>query len=148
MFVPTPRPRRAASLVETAITLSVMFLFTLGVIVVGMGVHAYQEVGALAREGARYASVHGAQYAKESGGSMATATSIKTAISSMATGLDTSQITVTATWDNSSEVAVYNDSSGNPTTNYVHVTVSYTWNPPLYLSSMTMSSTSVLPMQY
>jgi Flp pilus assembly protein TadG len=148
MLVPTSRPRRAASLVETAITLSVMFLFTLGVIVVGTGVHAYQQVGAVAREGARYASVHGKQYATDSGNSMATATSIETAISSMATGLDTSQITVTASWDNSSEVATYNDSSGNPTTNYVHVTVSYTWSPPLYLSSMTLSSTSVMPMQY
>jgi Flp pilus assembly protein TadG len=148
MLVPTSRSRRAASLVETAITLSIMFLFTLGVIVVGMGVHAYQQVGALAREGARYAAVHGAQYASDSGSSMATATSIKTAVNSMASGLDTSQITVSASWDNSSEVAIYNDSSANATINYVHVTVTYTWSPPLYLSPVTLSSTSVLPMQY
>ncbi len=125
-----------------------MFLFTLGVIVVGTGVHAYQEVAALAREGARYASVHGAQYASDNSSSLASNTSIKSAITSMASGLDTSQLSVSATWDSSSQVATYNDVNGNPTTNYVHVTVTYTWNPPLYLSSMTLSSTSVLPMQY
>jgi Flp pilus assembly protein TadG len=148
MRLPQSPSRRGASLVETAITLSVMFLLTLGVIVVGMGVHAYQAVAALAREGARYASVHGAQYASDNSSSLASNTSIKTAITSMASGLDTSQLSVSATWDNSSQVATYNDSSGNPKTNNVHVTVTYTWNPPLYLGSMTLSSTSVLAMQY
>jgi hypothetical protein len=144
----SPSRRRATTLVEKAISLSLMFFLTLGTIVVAMGVFAYQQVASLAREGARYASVRGAQYSSDTGNAMATSTSIKSAITSMASGLDTSQLSVSASWDNSSEVVTYNDSSGNPTTNYVTVTVSYTWHPPLYLSTMTLSSTSVMPMQY
>ncbi len=142
------RRRAGSSLVEMAITMSVMLLLTVGVVIVAMGVYDYQQVASLAREGARYASVHGAQYSQDKGISMATATSIKSAITPMAAGLDTSQLTVNASWVNSSEVATYNDASGNPQTNYVQVTVSYVWHPPLYLSSMTLSSTSVMPMQY
>src|SRR4051794_28793723 len=116
MRLPKSPSRRGVSLVETAITLSVMFLFTLGLIVVGTGVHAYQQVAALAREGARYASVHGSQYASKNSSSLASNTSIKTAITSMASGLDTSQLNVSASWDNSSQITNYNDSSGNPQT--------------------------------
>lgn len=144
------RRRRAAALVESAITYSVMFLLTFGVIVVAMGVYYYQQTASLAREGARWASVHGAQYATDTGGSIATSTTIhNNAVVPMASGLDTTQLTTTATWDQPGEVATYDDATtGAVKNNYVHVTVSYTWNPPLYLSPMTLTSTSVMPMQY
>ena len=38
--------------------------------------------------------------------------------------------------------------SGNVVTNYVTVTVSYSWRPLLYMNPMTLTSTSVMPMSY
>ena len=47
----------------------VTILLLLGTVVLGLGVFRYQQVQCLAREGARYASVHGPQYAADSGSS-------------------------------------------------------------------------------
>ena len=141
--------RRAATLVEAGLAFSVMFLLTLGTVIFAMGIYYYQQVASLAREGARWASVHGAQYAADTGNAMATQSTIQSnAITPMAAGMDTSRLTTTVSWDYSSEVPTLDDSSGNVVTNYVTVTVSYSWNPPLYLNSMTLTSTSVMPMQY
>ena len=59
---PNP-PRRGVQVVETAIVLPVVMMLTLGTCSTAMGVYYYQLVATLAREGARYASVHGSQYA-------------------------------------------------------------------------------------
>ena len=50
-------------MVEAAIVLPVVMMLTLGTCSTAMGVYYYQLVATLAREGARYASVHGSQYA-------------------------------------------------------------------------------------
>jgi Flp pilus assembly protein TadG len=142
-------PRRAASLVETALTFSAVMLLTLGVVVVALGVFAYQEVAGLAREGARWAAVHGAQYHQETGKPMATASSVYTnAIKPHMVGLDTSQLTYSVSWTNASEVPIYDDGSGNLVQNQVTVTVTYRWVPHAYLAPVTLRSTSVMPMQY
>ena len=47
-------------------------LLLLGTVVLGLGVFRYQQLQCLAREGARYASVHGPQYAADSGNAYAT----------------------------------------------------------------------------
>jgi Flp pilus assembly protein TadG len=150
MLLRPSRPRRpAATLVEAGLAFSVMFLLTLGTVIFAMGIYYYQQVASLAREGARWASVHGAQYAADTGNAMATQSTIQSnAIVPMAAGLDTSRLTTTASWDYSSEAPVLDDSSGNVVTNYVTVTVSYSWRPLLYMNSMTLTSTSVMPMQY
>jgi Flp pilus assembly protein TadG len=55
------RLRRGATLIEFGIVCPVV-LFTLFAIIVGsMGVSRYQQVAAMARQGARYASLHGSQ---------------------------------------------------------------------------------------
>jgi hypothetical protein len=59
--------RCGATLVECAIVYPVSFLFLIGLLVGGMGVYRYQEVSHLAREGARWASTHGAQYRMDQG---------------------------------------------------------------------------------
>src|SRR5581483_6642594 len=61
------RPRTGATIVESAIVYPVVFLLLLGLIVGGMGIFRYQEVSALARAGARYASTHGVNYRKDTG---------------------------------------------------------------------------------
>ena len=59
---PNP-PRRGVQAVEAAIVLPVVMMLILGTFSTAMGVYYYQLVATLAREGARYASVHGSQYA-------------------------------------------------------------------------------------
>jgi hypothetical protein len=56
--------RRGASTSELAVVLPVVLLVILALMVGGMGVFKYHEVAHAARETARFASVHGAEYAK------------------------------------------------------------------------------------
>jgi Flp pilus assembly protein TadG len=139
--------RRAATLVEMAIVYPLVFLVTFGVIIAGMAVYTYQQVGALAREGARWASVHGGQYHQEVGGAMATNANILSAIQSKAVGLNSASLSVNASWTNSNELPV-NIVNGAVVQNSVTVTVQYQWQPLLYLGSMTLSSTAVATVQY
>jgi hypothetical protein len=139
-----------------------MFLFMFTLVVVGMAVYTYQQVAAVTREAARYAIVHGAQWANDiNSGTLTTPQDIfNNAIVPAAVGLDTKgmsfyqsggngdNLTLIVSYDNSSQVATFNDSSGNPTMNYVSVTISYTWYPPLFPGGMTVASKSVMPMQY
>src|SRR5579883_2066201 len=68
MRCPNRRDRRSGTtLVESALIYSLTFLLLLGLLVGGMGVFRYHELASLAREGARYASTHGAQYRKDIG---------------------------------------------------------------------------------
>jgi Flp pilus assembly protein TadG len=59
--------RPAAALVECAFVYPLTFLLLIGLVVTAQGVARYQEVAALARAGARYASTHGAQSRKDAG---------------------------------------------------------------------------------
>jgi hypothetical protein len=152
---PPPSRRRGASLAEAAITYSVVLLLTLGVIIVGLGVYRYQVIASLAREGTRWASVHGGQYHQETGGAMATQCSVyTTAILPKAVGLDTTRLSCSQfAWGDpyNSGMPTYDDGSGlapNVVTNTVTVTVTYTWVPEAYLPAVTLSSTSVMPVQY
>jgi Flp pilus assembly protein TadG len=133
--------RRGTSLVEAAIVYPVALLLTIGVIVAGLGVFRYQQVASLAREGARYASVHGTQYATDTGNAAYTSTAISTYVMSKAAGLNTSSLTVTTS------PATAPDSS-TPGKNTVSVTVSYPWVPEAYFGGVTLTSTSVMPMCY
>jgi hypothetical protein len=146
-----PHSRRASTLVQAALVYPVVALLLLGVVILALGVANYQQVVAVAREGARWASVHGGQYAQETGNAMATQASVKTAILAHAAGLDTSQFNSTnpsVTWDNASEMPTYVDSGGNVQVNRVSVTVTYQWSPPLYLSPVTFTSTTITLVEY
>src|SRR5262249_13608360 len=146
--------RRGAVLVEAAIVYPILLLLLIGVVVVGLGVFRYNQVASLAREGARLASVRGAQYAKETGKTAATATDIRDYILSKAVGLDTSATTLTVdvSWANTDTNGqhwpTYTD-AGSKKTNTVTVTVTYTWMPEMYLAGpITLKSTSVMPMSF
>jgi Flp pilus assembly protein TadG len=146
-----PRRRRGAVMVEAAIVLSVALLLTLVVIILALGVYRYQQVASLARQAARYASVHGGQYALDTGNSMATPSSVYTnIIQPGAIGMDTSKLTYSVTWDNATELPIYlaNAATGQYLRNRVTVTISYTWVPEAYLGSITLTSTSVMEMSY
>jgi Flp pilus assembly protein TadG len=151
--------RRGTTTVEAAIVLPTVFLFIIGMCVIGLGIYRYQQVASLAREGARYASVHGT--------SAAAAIDIyNNAIQPIAVGLSTSSLTyqvqwgtavsgslVWTLWDSSIKTPIsYNPNSTPPGAtmiNAVRVTVTYQWTPELYLTGpINLTSTSEMPMSY
>src|ERR1700722_16454155 len=126
-------PCRGAIAVEAALVLPIAFTFIIGMVVMGLGVYRYQQVAALAREGARYASVHGTQYATETGNAAATQATIRSnVVVPLAIGLNTSTsyLTCTVTWNGTNSPTSYNPNStppGEPMQNTVTVTVTYKW---------------------
>jgi Flp pilus assembly protein TadG len=143
-----PCRRRGANLVEAAIVYPVVLLLLLGVIVVGLGMFRYNQVAELAREGARWASVRGAQYSSDTGNAAATSTEVGNYVKGLAAGLDPNSLTVTTTWNTSNALT---HTSGNLTIkNTVSVTVSYPWIPEAFFggATLTMQSTSVMTMNY
>jgi Flp pilus assembly protein TadG len=134
-----------------------VLLLLIGFAVLATGVYRYQQVAFLAREGARYASTHGAQYRVDMRLAAGTTTTWTQEIRDngvvpYCSALDTSRLTVSASWsagDNRTNAA--NSSTGFTSTinNYVTVTVSYEWFPELFLvGPITLTSTSTAPMSY
>src|ERR1700693_3549297 len=120
--------RRGASAVEAAIVYPVVLFFILGLAIGAMGIFRYQETAALAREAARYASVHGTNYAQASGNQAATAQDIyNNSIAPNAGALDRSKLTYSVTWNQSNSPNQSVIVNGNVTylTNTVTVTVTY-----------------------
>jgi Flp pilus assembly protein TadG len=145
------RNQRAATAVEFAIVAPVTLLLIIGIIVAGLGIFRYQTVAMMAREASRYASVHGSDYAAQTGNAAATADSIYTnAILPYATGLDTSKITYSVTWNTSNAPARSATVNGQSVrvANTVTVTVNYNWVPEAYLSGITLSSSSTAVMSF
>jgi Flp pilus assembly protein TadG len=132
--------------VEVALVYPLLLTMIIGVVILGVVLFCYQQVAMLAREGARYASVRGTQYAADNTGrTAATSGDIQTYVRGKAAGLDTGSLRVTTTWPTG------NDTS-TPGKNKVSVVVEYTWVPEAYQSifgsSKTLTSTSVMTMSY
>ena len=154
----TPRSRRrGATVVECAVVFPVTFLVLLGLSIGGMGVFRYQEAATLAREGARWAAVHGGQCVREANpGSpnpplTAPNDVYENVILTRAVSLDPSRLSCRVTWDDAGEMPTYPDYTQNPPvwrTNRVTVTVTYQWLPETYLGGLTLSSTSVMSISY
>jgi hypothetical protein len=167
-------PKRAGShLVECAIVFPLVFFFIVAIIVGSMGVFRYQQVCFLAREAARYASVHAGQYQLENtqaiqNGTLPTvdkAYITNNIIQANASNLDPANLTVTITINTSSGSFDWDDTVNNNNrapsspktinnvtyneTNTVSVTVTYKWMPEMYVAGpITLTSTSVMPLCY
>lgn len=127
------RHRRGLMMLECAFVYSVALQLILGVIVLGLGVFRYQEMAWLAREGARWAAVHGPDYQSDQSDDAPTSTDVMTQVITPKMAMLTSQnvkCTLTMT-------------SGTAT-----VTVTYTWAPEAYFASKSLSSTAVAPIMY
>jgi Flp pilus assembly protein TadG len=130
--------RRGALMLECAFVYPITFLLIMGLIIAGLGVFRYQEVASLAREGSRYASLHGASYQQTTGKAAATASDIYSkAVLPKAVALDPSQLTCSVNWT----------PDNNPGSS-VSVTINYHWVPEAFLPSMNLSSTSMVPVIY
>jgi Flp pilus assembly protein TadG len=144
-------PRRRGSVVtESIVVVPVLLALILGTLVGGYGVFRYQQIALLAREGARYASVHGGQYQLETGNAAATPQDVyNNAILPYAVNLDLSQLSCTVTWNSNNMPSSVNSDYEKPTGNTVTVTVNYKWFPEAYvIGPIVLSSTSTMPMAY
>jgi Flp pilus assembly protein TadG len=145
------KTRRGGTLLEFAMVAPVTFLLLLGLLIGGMGVFRFQQVAHLARDAARWASVHGTQYATDTGNAAATATDVyNQVIYPNAAGLDLSHLTYSVTWNTSnspSRTTTVNNTSV-VVANTVTVTISYQWIPELYFGGTTFSSSSTAVMNY
>lgn len=143
--------RQGATIVEAAVVYPVVFLLTIGFVIGVMGVFRYQEVATLSREASRYASVHGADYEKETGYVAPTPTDIyNNVIKPRSISLDPSQVTYSITYNQSNKPVRSIISNGDVTYMYntVTVVVSYQWLPELYFGGVTLTSSSSAQMSY
>src|SRR6516162_6873338 len=94
--------RIGATVVECAFVYPVAFLLILGLLVGAAGIFRYSQLASMTREAARYASVHGGQYAQEMNVTApAPADIYNNVILPMAEGLDTSQLNYSITYNTS-----------------------------------------------
>jgi Flp pilus assembly protein TadG len=137
------------TVLESALVFPVTFLLMFGLIVGGLGVFRYQEMASLARRAARYASVHGTQYAKDTGNSAATPDDIyNNAIKPYAVSLDLTKLTYTVSYNTSNSPGTVGVQNGDVVNmrNTVTVTIQYYWVPEALLGGITLTSTAVMPM--
>jgi hypothetical protein len=150
--------------VESAIVLPVTFLLLLGPIIGGLGIFRYQEMAHLARETARFASVHGGLYAQDNAAAITAGTLptvnkaylINQVARANAVSFDPSQLQATVTitiatgagtyatydWDDTTNngnrlpYSTYVDGDNNivSVTNTVTVTLTYPWMPEAYVA--------------
>lgn len=142
--------RRGTSTVEFAVTCPVAFFLIFATIVGALGSFRYQQVAALAREGARWASVHGSEYALETNQAAATPEDVlNNAILPATVALDADKLSCTVSWNSSNEPLTVYENYERPTGNTVTVRVSYVWFPEAYLvGPLTLTSTSTAQMLY
>jgi Flp pilus assembly protein TadG len=144
--------RPGATVVECAFVYPVLFLLVLGMMVGAGGIFRYSQLASLAREGARYAVVHGGQYAQENNTTVPTPDDIfNNVIAPMAVGFDTTQMGHSITYNTTYwPYHTTLDSNNNvvPIQNTVTVTLTYQWVPEAFLGGVTLSATSVMPMSY
>jgi Flp pilus assembly protein TadG len=138
--------RPGGVMLEAALVYPVLAMFLIGTLMLGLGVCAFQQVASLSREGARWASVHGATFATTTKQAMATKADVyTTAILPMAAAIDTAQLTYDVTWSDAGHVP----NATNPSKSTVTVTVIYQWYPAAYLAGpITLTSISVMPMSF
>lgn len=147
--------RSGASVIEFAIIAPITFIIIIVILTLGLGIFRYQECSYLARQAARYASVHGQQYAKDTGNKAATSQSIyDNAIKPGMVILDPNQLTYTVTYSdpknvNSQYYATLVNNKDVFTNNTVTVTITYQWSAqPFFKNFITLQSTATMPMSY
>lgn len=130
--------RRGTTIVECALVYPVTFFLLFGLLIGGMGVFRYQEMASLAREGARYAIVHGSQYQQVTGNPSATAADVyNNVLLPKMVSLDPAQLTYSVTWNPDKR-------QGSAVT----VQLTYHWVPEALLGGIDLSSTSTMTMSY
>jgi Flp pilus assembly protein TadG len=146
----TRRRQRGTAAIEFAITCPVVFFLVFASITGALGVFRYQQIAALAREGARWASVHGGQYALDTKQPAATASDVyANAIQPIMVGLDPSRLTYNVTWNKTNMPMYVDPVTGIPVGNTVTVNLTYQWFPEMILAGpITLTGSSTAQMMY
>ena len=130
------------SLVEATFSMLVLLMIVLGIMDMGMALYSYDFVADAAREGARYAIVHGSACT----GCVATSSSIQTYVKNLGlVGIKSSDLTVTTTWPDTGSLCTPSLSPCNNQGNNVKVTVNLVFHlgiPLVPSSTLNLSSTS------
>jgi hypothetical protein len=126
--------RRGVTTAECGVVYSLTMLLIVGTIVEAFGVFHYQQISLLAREGARWASVHGPTYQQENNQTAPTSQDVlNNVITPMMVGLYPTQLTC----------------SLSMTATTASVTLTYSWTPEGFFNiPITLTSTSVMPITY
>jgi Flp pilus assembly protein TadG len=143
--------RKGTTLVECALIYPIVFLLFLGLLVGAIGVFRYQEMASLARRAARYASVHGTEWAKDTGNPAPSPSDIyNNVVLPNVVALDTSQLSYSITYNTSNSPYHTNIVNGDivGVQNTVTVTLTYQWIPEAFLGGIKLTSTSVMPMSH
>jgi Flp pilus assembly protein TadG len=152
------RQRAGALALETAIVLPVFLLLLIALLVGGMGVFHYQQASCLAQEAARWASVRGRDFQKDTNQSSPTEEQIlQQAVLPLAASMDTSQIALqvqwidqgsstTQSWDSSPKDVKSLTAQGDWVQDTVRATITYTWSPGLLIGPVTLTSVCEVPM--
>ncbi|RIK78612.1 MAG: hypothetical protein DCC68_15005 [Planctomycetota bacterium] len=151
------RNRRGAAVLEFAVVGPVVMLLLIGFAVLTIGVFRYQQVAYLARQGARYASTHGAQYRVDNdlpaGDAAVWSEDIRTSgILPWTASMNAADLATSSSWSagNNKANAADPGASSDPTiNNSVTVTVTYAWFPEAYLvGPFSLTSSATMPMHY
>lgn len=152
--------RPGAVAVETAVVLPLLLFVLLGLIVGGTCVFRYEQVAGQSREAARWASVRGGDYEKDTDRTPPTRQEIfDRVIEPMRCGMDSTALSLRVQWVDKAngEVREWDDApkdvrsitlDGEYTTNAVRVTVTYRWVDSGFFGPLTLQSASELPMAY
>jgi hypothetical protein len=127
--------RRGLSAIEGAAVYPTTIFLLMGTVIMSLGIFRYQQLQFLAREGARYASVHGPTYASESGQPVASPSTVLAQVQGMAVGLSGLSCSVQ-----------FLPEPTMPCT--VSVALTYTWTPEAFFSPITWTVTSTMPVTY
>jgi Flp pilus assembly protein TadG len=150
--------RPGATAVETALVLPALFLLVIGLIVGGFGIYRYQQVAFQAREAARWTSVRGAEYQKDTNLDSPTQQQIyQQVVLPLAAGMDPNSLSIqvqwvdkgsnTVTdWDKAAKDVWSINSAGQYVNNAVRVTISYQWTAEFFFDPITLQSVSEIPM--
>jgi Flp pilus assembly protein TadG len=129
------------TIVESAFSMLILLMTVLGIMDLGLALYSYDFVADAAREGARYAIVHGSTCV----GCVATQSSVETYVKSLGLGgIRPADLTVTTTWPDTSSCTPSASPCNNRGNNVV-VTVNYVFRlniPLIPSSSLNLSSTS------
>ena len=122
-------------MVESALVYSVLLIMVIGTMVMGLGIFRYQQIAALAREGSRWASVHGPTYQTDHKATAPTDQDVKTAILARSVILDSSALQCDL--DQTQLQA-----------GVASVVLTYTWTPEAFFAPIKMTSKAVMPVTY
>ena len=122
-------------MVESALVYSVLLMMVIGTMVMGLGIFRYQQIASLAREGSRWASVHGPTYQSENNAAAPTDADLKAVILAKAVILDSGALTCDL---DQTQLAA----------GVASVSLTYTWTPEAYFSPIKMTSKSVMTVSY